>query len=231
MPRQNLERHRINHIGWIRAAVLGANDGIISISSLILGLASAGAAHKEIILSGVAALIAGAMSMASGEYVSVQSQLDTENADIEKERLEILVDPVHENAELAQIYIRRGLSVSLAGQVASQLTAKNALKAHTRDELGITEAMTAKPVLAAGSSALAFTIGAALPLGVSIWINIQSLVLSVSISSLVFLMLLGMISAYVSGSSMMASSLRIVFWGATSMALTSVVGQLIGSWF
>ena len=226
--RRHFEFHQAGNVGWLRAAVLGANDGIISTASLILGVASAGATHKVIILTGIAGLLSGALSMASGEYVSVKSQLDTENSDIEKERLELLAFPRHEHVELTQIYINRGLSAELAGQVATQLMDKDALKAHTRDELGITEIMTAKPLLAAGSSALSFTIGAILPLLMAALVGMDYLIFFVSISGLLSLLFLGIVSAYFGGANIIRSSFRVVFWGVISMALTSLSGRILG---
>lgn len=223
------EQHRTQHIGWLRAAVLGANDGIVSTASLILGVASSNASHSGIMIAGIAGLVAGAVSMAAGEYVSVSSQSDTEKADIARERIELETDPDIEMSELTDIYISRGLEPDLARQVAEQLMAKDALSAHTRDELNISDSLSARPIQAALSSAAAFTIGAALPL-LSAFVSVQvNLILIVSLTSLVFLAILGALSAYVGGSSIMISAVRVTFWGALAMALTSAVGKLFGT--
>jgi len=225
---RHIERHRSHRIGWLRAAVLGANDGIVSTASLILGVAAAGAASKDIIVAGVAGLVAGAMSMAAGEYVSVSSQADTERADLDKERMELANDPVHEHQEMQAIYVGRGLDPELASQVATQLMDHDALGAHARDELGISEIMTARPVQAAMASAATFSVGAALPLIIVVLVPASTLMWTVSGSSLFFLALLGSISARTGGASVVAAAWRVTFWGALAMALTAGVGALFG---
>lgn len=222
------ESHKTQHIGWLRAAVMGANDGIVSTASLIVGVAAAGATTDIVFMTGVAGLVAGAMSMAAGEYVSVSSQADTEKADIERERIELATDPVHEFEELAAIYIQRGLDKSLAQQVAKQLMDKDALVAHTRDELGISEDFTARPVQAAFSSAATFTVGALLPLLVVLLVSSNQLAWSVSISALIALAVLGALSAWIGGASVTKAVSRVVFWGALAMGLTALVGRLFG---
>lgn len=223
------EKHSTQHIGWLRAAVLGANDGIVSTSSLLVGIASSGAAHNTIIITGVSALVAGAVSMAAGEYVSVSSQLDVEKADIEIERHELDTDLESEKLELAAIYVNRGLDPELAKQVAQQLMDKDALSAHIRDELGISDIVSAKPIQAALSSAAAFSIGALLPLIAAYFSTLTNIVIIVSISSLIFLAILGAISAYVGGASIRISAIRVTFWGALAMILTAGVGFLFGT--
>jgi len=225
---RHIERHKSHRIGWLRAAVLGANDGIVSTASLILGVAAAGASSTSILISGIAGLVAGAMSMAAGEYVSVNSQSDTEHADLDKERKELATDPEHERAELRDIYIARGLDETLATEVSRQLMAHDALGAHARDELGISEMLTARPVQAALSSAATFSIGALLPLLIVIMAPVSALMWAVSVSSLLFLALLGLLAARTGGASMMTSALRVTFWGALAMALTAGVGALFG---
>ncbi|MBU3629092.1 VIT family protein [Polynucleobacter sp. AP-Reno-20A-A9] len=222
------ERHRIHRIGWLRAAVLGANDGIISIASLILGIAAAGASHNAVVISGVAGLLAGAMSMASGEYVSVSSQLDTETADLDKERLELIQNPELEQEELIQIYIKRGLSIQLARQVAIELMSQDGLKAHARDELGITEVSSTSPLFAALSSALAFSVGGFAPLMIGSLVSMDKLVLIVSLAVAVLLAFLGGISAYLGGARIPIAIARVVFWGLLSMGVTSAIGGLVG---
>jgi VIT1/CCC1 family predicted Fe2+/Mn2+ transporter len=220
------ERHRTDRIGWLRAAVLGANDGIVSTASLLVGVAAAGASREAVMVAGVAGLVAGAMSMAAGEYVSVHSQADTEKADIEKERLELSTDEAGERRELAAIYVGRGLEPALARQVAEQLMAHDALGAHARDELGISQMLTARPVQAALASAAAFATGAVLPLGVA-WITpMEGLVAAVSATSLLFLALLGGIAARAGGASVSTGALRVTFWGALAMATTFGIGRL-----
>ena len=225
---RHLERHRTQRIGWLRAAVLGANDGIVSTASLVLGVAAAGADGKGILIAGVASLVAGAMSMAAGEYVSVSSQADTETADLQRERGELAADPVAEHAELAAIYVGRGLDLELATAVATQLTAHDALGAHGRDELGISEALSARPVQAALASAGTFAVGAALPLLVVLLAPVSALMWAVAVSSLVFLGLLGSLSARVGGAAVTTGAIRVTFWGALAMALTAAVGALFG---
>lgn len=225
---RHIERHRTHRIGWLRAAVLGANDGIVSTASLVLGVAAAGASSQNILIAGVAGLVAGAMSMAAGEYVSVSSQADTERADLERERQELAADPVHEQAELAAIYVGRGLDAGLASSVATQLMAHDALGAHGRDELGISETLTARPVQAALASAGTFSVGAVLPLVIVFLVPASALMWAVSGSSLLFLALLGSLAARAGGASVMTAAARVTFWGALAMALTAGVGALFG---
>ena len=225
---RHTEKHKNHRIGWLRAAVLGANDGIVSTASLILGVAAAGVSSHNILITGVAGLVAGSMSMAAGEYVSVSSQSDTEKADIEKERLELASQPDHELAELAAIHMSRGLNADTAKAVAAQLMAHDALGAHTRDELGISDTSTAQPVQAAIASAASFAMGAALPLMV-VFVSPQPMLSgAVSASSLVFLAALGSLAARAGGSSVVTAAMRVTFWGALAMALTYVVGALFG---
>jgi VIT1/CCC1 family predicted Fe2+/Mn2+ transporter len=228
MRRLHIERHLVERIGWLRAAVLGANDGIISTASLILGVASAAASKSDVLLSGVAGLVAGAMSMAAGEYVSVSSQSDTERADLEREKRELLEDPKFEKEELAKIYVARGVELGLARKVAQQLMAKDALGAHARDELGISEISTARPVQAALASAATFSLGAATPLLLTLLSPSPWLLPIVSAGSLVFLALLGIIGAKTGGAAIFRPTIRVVFWGALAMALTAGIGALVG---
>ena len=225
---RHLERHRTARIGWLRAAVLGANDGIVSTASLVLGVAAAHATHDSILVAGVAGLIAGAMSMAAGEYVSVHSQADTEHADIERERKELQIDEAGERKELAGIYVERGLDPNLAQQVAEQLMAHDALGAHARDELGISEVLSAKPLQAAMASAASFAVGAVLPLAVTALAPQAWLIGLVAATSLLFLALLGGVAARAGGAPMGTSVIRVTFWGALAMALTAAVGALFG---
>ena len=225
---RHVEKHHTQRIGWLRAAVLGANDGIVSTSSLILGVAAAQATSSSILIAGVAGMVAGAMSMAAGEYVSVSSQSDTERADIERERKELASDPANELKELSGIYVNRGLDPELARQVAKALMAHDALGAHARDELGISETVTVQPVQAALSSAAAFSVGALLPLLVVMLMPVSALMWAVSGSSLLFLALLGSLAANAGGAPVLASVVRVVFWGALAMALTAGVGALFG---
>ncbi len=222
------EFHRAHRIGWLRAAVLGANDGIVSTASLVIGIASAGASHDTIFITGVAGLVSGAMSMAAGEYVSVSSQADTEAADLARERLELATDHESELKELTGIYIGRGLTPDLAHQVAVQLTEHDALGAHARDELGIIETMNARPIQAALASAGTFAIGAALPLLVVFIAPQSSLLLSVSGMSLAFLAALGGLAAKAGGANLWFGAARVAFWGALAMAATAGVGSLFG---
>ena len=223
------ERHRIGRIGWLRAAVLGANDGIVSTASLIIGVAAASARPSEILIAGVAGLVAGAMSMAAGEYVSVSSQSDTERADLDRERRELREDPIAEIKELTDIYIKRGVSPALARQVADQLMSRDALAAHARDELGISEASTARPIQAALASAATFSIGAALPLA-SVLIAPPSLLIAfVSVVSIGSLGLLGAVGARAGGASIARATMRVMFWGALAMAVTAGIGSAIGT--
>lgn len=225
---RHIERHRTQRIGWLRAAVLGANDGIVSTASLVLGVAAAGANSQAILVAGVAGLVAGAMSMAAGEYVSVSSQADTERADLARERTELATDPEHELAELTDIYVKRGLDAELAARVATQLTHHDAIGAHARDELGISETLTARPVQAALASAATFAVGAVLPLLIVLLFPVSALMWTVSGSSLVFLALLGALAGRVGGASMMTAASRVTFWGALAMALTTGVGAIFG---
>ena len=229
MRMRHLERHRTDRIGWLRAAVLGANDGIVSTASLIVGVAAANTSHAALLVTGVAGLVAGAMSMAAGEYVSVYSQADTEKADIERERLELLADEVSEHKELAAIYVGRGLDAPLANQVAEQLMAHDALGAHTRDELGISQTLTARPLQAALASAGSFAIGALLPLLVTVFTPRSVLIYLVSGTSLIFLALLGGMAARAGGAPLMTGVIRVTFWGALAMALTAGVGAMFGA--
>ncbi len=223
------ENHLVERIGWLRAAVLGANDGIVSTASLILGVAAAAAALNDVLIAGVAGLVAGAMSMAAGEYVSVHSQADTEKADLELERKELASNNEFERLELAGIYVGRGLDADLAEKVADQLMAHDALGAHARDELGISEALTARPVQAGVFSAVSFAMGAALPLGVAAVVVGSAMIPSVAVSSLVFLALLGGVAAHAGGASIIKGSLRVLFWGAMAMGATALVGRLFGA--
>lgn len=226
---RHMERHRTDRIGWLRAAVLGANDGIVSTASLVLGVAAAGAGSQAVLVAGVAGLMAGSMSMAAGEYVSVHSQADTENAELERERREIEMHPEAEHAELAGIYVARGLTPELAGQVAVQLMKHDALGAHVRDELGMSDAMSANPVQAALASAGSFAVGAALPLAVTAVVPGPALTAWVSLTSLVFLALLGAMAARAGGAGMQAGAWRVTFWGALAMAITAGAGALFGA--
>jgi VIT1/CCC1 family predicted Fe2+/Mn2+ transporter len=223
------EQHSISRIGWLRAAVLGANDGIVSTGSLIVGVAAANVPRTEVLLSGVAALVAGAMSMAAGEYVSVSSQADTERADLAKESAELARQPLLERDELTDIYIRRGLSADTARDAAEQMMAGDALGAHARDELGISEVTTARPLQAALASALTFTAGAAAPLLAIALAPVSLLVVTVVIVSLVCLAALGAMGAVAGGAPVSRSLLRVMFWGALAMALTAGVGRLFGT--
>ena len=230
---RHLEKHRTARIGWLRAAVLGANDGIVSTASLIVGVAAASPDPRSLLLTGIAGLVAGAMSMAAGEYVSVHSQADTEQADLARERAELADDAAAEHRELAAIYMKRGLDATLAEQVASQLTAHDALGAHARDELGISEAFSARPMQAALASAASFAVGAALPLAVTALAPAlapgQSLMLWVSATSLLFLAVLGVLAARAGGAPVLASAWRVTFWGALAMGITAGVGTLFGA--
>lgn len=223
------ERHRTNRVGWLRAAVLGANDGLLSTASLLLGVATAHGTHGSILVAGLAGLVAGSMSMAAGEYVSVHSQADTERADLDREKEEQAADPAGERQELADIYAQRGLTSALAMEVATQLMAKDALGAHARDELGVTDALSAKPVQAALTSAASFAIGAVVPLLVS-WLSPDHfLPYAVAAISLVCLAMLGGVAAQVGGAPVVRGAGRVMFWGALAMAVTSGVGALFGT--
>lgn len=230
MPRTlHRESHRNTRIGWLRAAVLGANDGIVSTASLMLGVAAGSVGKSELLLAGAAGLVAGAMSMAAGEYVSVRSQFDTEQADLNRERAELADDPESELAELTAIYVARGLTPELARQVAHQLTAHDALAAHARDELGVTEVMTARPVQAALTSAATFALGAALPWLTALLSPSAWLVPIVAGTSLVFLTSLGALSASAGGAPPGRAALRVAFWGSLAMAMTAGLGKLLGT--
>ena len=227
--RRHAERHRNSRIGWLRAAVLGANDGIVSTASLLLGVAAASASRGSILTAGVAGLVAGAMSMAAGEYVSVHSQADTEDADLSRERAELQANPAAEERELAAIYAARGLDPALAQQVARQLMTHDALGAHARDELGISSTLSARPVQAALASAASFAGGAALPLVVAAVAPATALITAVSATSLLFLALLGAMAARAGGAGMVVGAWRVAFWGALAMAVTAGVGALFGA--
>jgi VIT1/CCC1 family predicted Fe2+/Mn2+ transporter len=229
MPVKQVEKHKVERIGWLRAAVLGANDGILSTASLVLGVATSHASHSSVLVAGVAGLVAGAMSMAAGEYVSVHSQADTERADLALERHELKTDDKGEHQELAAIYVARGLDPKLAKQVAEQLMVKDALGAHARDELGLSTALTARPLQAAWSSAASFAVGAALPLVVTVFAGQAVLIPLVFGTTLVFLALLGALAAHTGGAGMMAGALRVTFWGALAMGITAGVGALFGT--
>jgi VIT1/CCC1 family predicted Fe2+/Mn2+ transporter len=223
------ETHLVSRIGWLRAAVLGANDGIVSTASLIVGVAASAAGSSEILIAGIAGLVAGAMSMAAGEYVSVSSQVDTEQADLARERLELETQPDLEREELAQLYAKRGVDIDLARRVAEQLMQKDALEAHAREELGISEITTARPIVAALTSALTFAVGAMMPLAM-VWLApANQLVWLVSAASLLFLALLGAIGAKAGGADVLKATIRVTFWGAFAMALTAGIGALVGT--
>jgi len=227
-PRQG-ERHRSERIGWHRAAVLGANDGIVSTASLVIGIAAAQSSREQVLVAGVAGLVAGAMSMAAGEYVSVSSQSDTEQADLARERSELSENVEFEREELAEIYVKRGVDQALARQVAEQLMAKDALTAHARDELGISEITTARPVQAALTSATTFAVGAAMPLLMVVVSPANVLVPIVAAASLGFLALLGAIGARAGGANVLRATARVTFWGALAMALTAGIGKMFGT--
>lgn len=229
MSRMHSERHNIARIGWLRAAVLGANDGIVSTASLVLGVAAAAADKQDVLLAGFAGLAAGALSMAAGEYVSVSSQSDTEAADLDRERAELAAQPEAEVEELAGIYVARGLEPALARQVAENLTAHDALAAHARDELAINALTSARPFQAAITSALTFSAGAALPLVVVVLLPLADMWVGVVVASLVALAVLGLLGARAGGAPIAKSVARVVFWGALAMAVTSGVGKLFGT--
>ncbi len=226
---QHAENHLVDRIGWLRAAVLGANDGIISTASIIVGVAAAAATQNDVLIAGVAGMVAGAMSMAAGEYVSVSSQSDTEQADLARETKELATDPEAELNELAEIYVKRGIDAALARQVAQQLMTKDALGAHARDELGISEITTARPVQAALTSAVTFAIGAAMPLLMVVVSPASMLVPIVSAASLGFLALLGAIGAKAGGANIWRATARVTFWGALALAITAGIGKLFGT--
>lgn len=225
----HVERHRTAHIGWLRAAVLGANDGLISTASLVVGVAASGTGRTAVLIAGVAGLVAGAMSMAAGEYVSVSSQADTENADLARERRELASDPVAEHAELAGIYVERGLTPALADEVADQLMSHNALGAHARDELGLSAITAARPLQAALASAVTFALGAILPVAVAAVVSESVVALWVTGSALVLLGVLGALAAKVGGAPIGRGALRVAFWGALAMGASALVGRLFGT--
>jgi VIT1/CCC1 family predicted Fe2+/Mn2+ transporter len=229
MHRIHIERHYAERIGWLRAAVLGANDGIVSTASLILGVAAASTTRNAVLIAGVAGMVAGAMSMAAGEYVSVSSQADTEKADLERERKELETDDESERKELTMIYVNRGLEPSLAKQVADQLMAQDALGAHARDELGLSELHTARPIQAALASAASFALGAALPLLMTVISPVSYMVPIVAGSSLIFLAFMGGLAANTGGANVLIGAGRVTFWGALAMAITAAIGALIGT--
>lgn len=228
MERDHLESHYIARVGWLRAAVLGANDGIVSTASLIVGVAAV-SGRAEILLAGAAGLTAGALSMAAGEYVSVSSQADAEKADIARERVELAADPAGEERALANIYQRRGVPEALALQVAAALHRSDALGAHTRDELGISDATEARPLVAAGASAIAFACGAILPLATAFWVPLDVITLWVTVVSLIILACLGAVGAKAGGAPILRAMVRVTFWGAVAMAVTAMVGQFFGA--
>jgi vacuolar iron transporter family protein len=229
LPTWHVERHRTAHIGWLRAAVLGANDGLISTASLVVGVAAAGTARSEVLIAGVAGLVAGAMSMAAGEFVSVSSQADTERADIAREKRELATDPLGERAELTGIYVQRGLTPELAAQVTEQLMAQDALGAHARDELGLSEITAARPLQAALASAGAFALGAILPVLVVALAPAAVISALVTASALMLLAVLGAVAAKVGGASTLRGALRVAFWGLLAMGASALVGRLFGT--
>lgn len=227
--RRHIETHRSERIGWLRAAVLGANDGIVSTASLVVGVAAADAARHDVLVAGVAGLVAGALSMAAGEYVSVSSQADTEQADLAKERRELAESPAAEEDELTGIYVKRGLTTELARSVAQQLMARDALAAHARDELGLTEELAARPLQAALASAATFSVGAGVPVLMIVLAPAGSLVVVVSAVSLLCLIILGALAATTGGAPVLRGAIRVAFWGALAMAVTAGVGKLFGT--
>lgn len=230
MPRStHIERHFTQRIGWLRAAVLGANDGIVSTAALVVGVAAAESGRSAVLIAGLAGLVAGAMSMAAGEYVSVSSQADTEKADIVRERRELAESPALELKELQQIYVDRGLEPELALRVAEQLTKRDVLAAHSRDELGITEAQQANPIQAALASAATFSVGAALPLAISALVPARVIIPAVSAGSLISLAVLGAVAASAGGASRLRGAVRVTFWSALALVLTAVVGRIFGA--
>ena len=228
MRKRHFEHHYSKRIGWLRAAVLGANDGIVSTASLIVGVAAANANQTDLLIAGIAGLVAGAMSMAAGEYVSVSSQADTERADLEREKMELATNEQYELEELANIYVGRGLDKKLAMEVAQQLMAHDALGAHARDELGLYELHRARPLQAAMASAVTFAVGAALPVTLIVFTPVQNIIPVVSISSLIFLGMLGAIAAKAGGASLVKGAFRVTFWGVLAMLLTAVIGYMFG---
>ena len=225
----HVERHRTAHVGWLRAAVLGANDGLISTASLVVGVAASGTTRSAVLIAGVAGLVAGAMSMAAGEFVSVSSQADTESADLARERHELATDPVAERVELTGIYVQRGLTPELATQVTEQLMAHDALGAHARDELGLSELTAARPLQAALASAAAFALGAILPVLVVAFVPPSRITVLVMASALLMLMVLGAVAAKVGGASVLRGSFRVAFWGVLAMGASAIVGRLFGT--
>ena len=223
------EFHRSHRIGWLRAAVLGANDGVVSVSSLVVGVAAGGASQNTLLLTGIAGLVAGALSMAAGEYISVQSQADTENADLTRERKELAEEPNREIDELRAIYIKRGLDEQLAHQVAVQLMKGDALAAHARDELGITDELRARPIQAALASAAAFGVGAIIPILSSLFASHQAVGVVTTITTLVTLTVLGLLAAYAGGAPMLRGAIRVTCWGALAMGVTALVGKWLGT--
>lgn len=229
MRKQHFERHYTDRIAWLRAAVLGANDGIVSTASLVVGIAAANAGRTELLIAAVAGLVAGAMSMAAGEYVSVSSQADSESADLDREKLEIATDERFEREELRNIYIDRGLDTELAERVAEQLMAHDALGAHARDELGLSETQRARPIQAALASAASFAVGALLPVLLVAIAPMDTMIVFVAVSSLVFLGILGAIAAKAGGASLLTGAVRVTFWGALAMAATAAIGHIFGA--
>jgi VIT1/CCC1 family predicted Fe2+/Mn2+ transporter len=228
-PARHAEVHRAGHVGWLRAAVMGADDGLVSTASLVLGVAAAHGTHRSVLIAGVSGLVAGAMSMAAGEYVSVHSQADTENADLRLERVELATDNKGEHEELTAIYVGRGLDPTLAKQVADQLMAHDAIGAHARDELGISETLKARPLQAAFASAASFAVGAAMPLCVAVVVPDRGLIISVSGTSLLSLALLGALAAHAGGAPLGLGTMRVAFWGALAMGITAGAGVLFGA--
>jgi VIT1/CCC1 family predicted Fe2+/Mn2+ transporter len=229
MAQRHRERHRLKRVGWLRAAVLGANDGIVSTASLLVGVAAADASHSALLTAGIAGAVAGAMSMAAGEYVSVSSQADSEQADLARERQELEADSAGEHRELMAIYVSRGLNQQLAKQVADQLTAHDALGAHARDELGITDLSTARPLQAASASAASFACGAVLPLAIAAFVSVPTALVAVPATALVFLASLGAVAARAGGAAITVAAARVTFWGALAMAATAGIGELFGT--
>ena len=223
------ENHRAHRIGWLRAAVLGANDGVVSVSSLVVGVAASGTTQSNVLITGVAGLVAGALSMSAGEYISVQSQADTENADLAKERRELAEEPESELEELTSIYVARGLDKELARQVAEQLTARDALTTHAREELGITETLMARPIQASMASAAAFSVGAIIPILAAYFAPPNVVGTVTGVATIVTLTALGSLAAYAGGAPIWRGAVRVTFWGALAMAITAAVGRLFGA--
>ncbi|MCC7436244.1 MAG: VIT family protein [Methanoregulaceae archaeon] len=225
----HLEGHRAHRIGWLRASVLGANDGVVSVSSLVVGVAASGAAQSNVLITGIAGLVAGALSMAAGEYISVQSQADTEQADLARERKELAEEPESELAELTGIYVKRSLDHDLAHQVAVQLTAHDALTTHAREELGITDTLMARPIQAALASAAAFAVGAVVPIAATYFAPAKTVGMVTSVATILTLAALGALAAYAGGASIWRGAIRVTFWGALAMGVTAVVGRMFGA--